>query len=156
MIINHVVGVSIKLLNRNIIWENKGNHRDRRLFFIKSFFSLKENQYPNSLALGHTVPCVLVSHKSDRVSAEGVGRFDACIGLSCRLLMHKCIGRTIKRGGITNVELPACVDFTPTLWNSLRCEEVIQNTNVYSAKQKKGLVFHKPLIAQVTVRQVLY
>src|SRR5687768_14818791 len=34
MIINQVVGGSIKLLNRNITCENKSSHRADRLFFI--------------------------------------------------------------------------------------------------------------------------
>ncbi len=69
----------------------------------------------NLLRLGSIVLCVLVSRISDRESVGGVDRFDACIALSCRLLARKCIGRTIKRGGIANGEGLAFVDFTSLL-----------------------------------------
>ena len=52
MIINQLVGGSIKPPIRNRTCENKSNHKDPRMFFIRLFFSLRVNQYPNSATFG--------------------------------------------------------------------------------------------------------
>src|SRR5688500_8675535 len=68
VIITQLVGGSIKLPIRNRTCENRSNHKDPRMFFIRLFFSIKENQFTNSGTFGQYRSCAPDSYmtESDR------------------------------------------------------------------------------------------
>ena len=133
MIINQLVGGSIKLPIRNRTCENKSNHKDPRMFFIRLFFSIKANQYPNSVTFWQNCSCAPISHIAD----------------PCQLLARKYIGKTTEQGDLPEVEWLAFVDSTSTLWERRGAKTSVVYRSGSSHTGKSGLKTHSFLFSPI-------